>query len=671
MISFMFSKHLLSSEDCDCYDCCRKCVLCTFAGHGFYGSTLRWEKGTCDYFWSTIPEEQRKTLQKEVFSLQQFNLDAAQKISGEFEYFRENAPQWCLSGKALCLLKKEIHDLYFAETSWDLFLHNNWEEPKFFKWDGSLFGSSIRVKYLDVMRHFTLIKNGGYGEIKFYREYLNKINLLRSSFTSYINCEINIRKKDLKKWDRLLERPWSNECREYGGATTVRKVHKPMDEKALKKEEDNLKQAALTLNQLEIDIFKIFSELHQHCVAKHYSIETAYDHGLLEYQLGNYNNCIDSIETLLIHSTKEDLKELNHEILITLGSSYIESSQYHEAIEVLSKVLEEDPANKEAHFNRALANFELGEWEDSSSDFLASDLHTYKGKATDTVNFALGFTKGVSDGIANGAIEFLPGILSSLQGLSHCIWAIGSDPQLMLGSFVEGIYDTLSFIQSNPVGASLLEGAMIVAPELREIVLNWNTMEDRIKGEKIGHLIGKYGLEILLTAGSVKGVQALQRLKRANGILTLEALTSTAAQESALVAASEAWNSRHLTAMEKFKVGEYSLKEYKGQNLTETQARSILHQAGFKTFKRPEGIPSNFRIQLSNRGGGMIYYHPEHNHTSIRIMSGKPHSPNPLQQKPYVIYKIDGKCLDKYGNFVATEATEAHIPLDEFVIREL
>lgn len=44
-------------------------------------------------------------------------------------------------------------------------------------------------------------------------------------------------------------------------------------------------------------------------------------------------------------------------------------------------------------------------------------------------------------------------------------------------------------------------------------------------------------------------MQALQRLKRANGILTLEALTSTAAQESALAAASEAWSVQRITKL--------------------------------------------------------------------------------------------------------------------------
>ena len=48
-------------------------------------------------------------------------------------------------------------------------------------------------------------------------------------------------------------------------------------------------------------------------------------------------------------------------------------------------------------------------------------------------------------------------------------------------------------------------------------------------------------------------------------------------------------------------------------------------------------------------------------------MPGKPHSPNSGQQKPYVIYKMHGKILDKSGNIVASSSPEAHIPLEEFV----
>lgn len=65
---------------------------------------------------------------------------------------------------------------------------------------------------------------------------------------------------------------------------------------------------------------------------------------------------------------------------------------------------------------------------------------------------------------------------------------------------------------------------------------------------------------------------------------------------------------------------------------------------------RAKGIPDNFRVKISKRCSGIIYVHPEHEHTSISVMYGKPHSPNPTQRNPYVDLQKDGKFYDKFGN---------------------
>lgn len=126
----------------------------------------------------------------------------------------------------------------------------------------------------------------------------------------------------------------------------------------------------------------------------------------------------------------------------------------------------------------------------------------------------------------------------------------------------------------------------------------------------------------------------------------------------------------HISMMEKFKAGEECLRKYKGEYLTELQARKILHQAGFKSFPRPKGIPENYLVKITDRGTGMEYMHPTNTHISVRIMHGKPHSPNPSQQKPYVVQKKDGKAFDKHGNLVDQNTPAAHIPLEEFIYRE-
>ncbi|NGX47397.1 MAG: hypothetical protein K1000chlam3_00770 [Chlamydiae bacterium] len=123
------------------------------------------------------------------------------------------------------------------------------------------------------------------------------------------------------------------------------------------------------------------------------------------------------------------------------------------------------------------------------------------------------------------------------------------------------------------------------------------------------------------------------------------------------------------TSFESFNRAEIFLKSYVGKYMPEVEARELIHQTGIRTFPRPKGIPENYRVKLSKNGAGIKYIHPENIHTSVRVMPGKPHSPHPSQQRPYVVQMKDGKAFDKFGNPVFHEAPEAHIPFEEFVYR--
>jgi hypothetical protein len=103
--------------------------------------------------------------------------------------------------------------------------------------------------------------------------------------------------------------------------------------------------------------------------------------------------------------------------------------------------------------------------------------------------------------------------------------------------------------------------------------------------------------------------------------------------------------------------------------MSEMQVRELIHHTGIRTFQRPAGIPENFIVRVTDRGAGMEYMHPTNTHISIRVMPGKPHSPFPYQQKPYIIHKKDGKAFDELGNMVGQKAPEAHISLEKFIYR--
>ncbi|NGX37095.1 MAG: hypothetical protein K1000chlam2_00245, partial [Chlamydiae bacterium] len=118
-----------------------------------------------------------------------------------------------------------------------------------------------------------------------------------------------------------------------------------------------------------------------------------------------------------------------------------------------------------------------------------------------------------------------------------------------------------------------------------------------------------------------------------------------------------------------FKRAEDVVKPYLGKYMAESQIRELIHEAGIRTFPRPKGIPENFRVKISNKGVGIKYVHPENEHISIRVMPGKPHSPFLYQQQPYVIQKIHGQAVDKFGNYIPSSDPSAHIPFNEYIYK--
>ena len=483
--------------ECHCYDYCRTCLICMGGMHDGNPRRLMFFKNDLDSEEKYYSNEWKATAQK-----------------CDLAYIK-----WQLLEGFFSIAKLQTYSKYFNQHFPEMLVG----DYCYMIWD------PIPGEYHE------------YRDNKYFREYLETLKQFRDGMRTSIKSNIKQISKKVEEYKKeskglIYHPPHSgNPDRE------TYKIWLVKEEEKLKKEKTILSRTTKEIDALQAKITTAFGQIHSHCSERHSNIHTTYDLGLMQFEMGNYINAVEDIEDLFEKADKSQIETLSQEIRATLGKAYLESSLYHEAVEVLTTVIDKDPKNKEAYFDRALANFELGEWDHSTSDYLASDFGSSKGKVTNNVDFAFGFTLGVADGIADGSIDFIPGILSSLQGLSHCIWALGADPKGVSATFVDGVYDCLSFIQSNPLQDTALEAAMVVAPELREVVTNWNTLEDRIRGEKVGHLIGKYGVEIFLTYGSMTGVQALTRLKRANGILTLEKLSSTSVQANAMRAASDEW----------------------------------------------------------------------------------------------------------------------------------
>jgi hypothetical protein len=78
----------------------------------------------------------------------------------------------------------------------------------------------------------------------------------------------------------------------------------------------------------------------------------------------------------------------------------------------------------------------------------------------------------------------------------------------------------------------------------------------------------------------------------------------------------------------------------------------------------------NCLTRYSDKGCGISYLDPaKPDYSYDRLMPGKPHSPNPKQQQPYISQVRNGQYLNPKGKKVSQKSDEAHISPEEYVFR--
>lgn len=275
-------------------------------------------------------------------------------------------------------------------------------------------------------------------------------------------------------------------------------------------------------DQKEAEAFTACIQSLDWCIANHHNPQAHVNRGLFYYLEGNAVDALGHVEAALEKLKNDDFEKLKEEAMFLKGQAELEAGLYADAVLTLSELIEQNPVNKEAYFERASAYFELGNFDLSLADYLSSEVkpQPISTDSVDMVSFSIGLTKGILQGGAQAGVEFIPSLLSSLQGIGHGLWAFAQDPVQMSKTFVQASQDCINFIREHAPQETLAE----LVPELKELIEKWDELEDEKKGEITGHVIGKYGVDIFAGAGVVKGMRLYRDLKRANNLLTFEAM---------------------------------------------------------------------------------------------------------------------------------------------------
>ena len=297
------------------------------------------------------------------------------------------------------------------------------------------------------------------------------------------------------------------------------------------------------LKYLEEEIQEPFLTLYNQCLQKHPHPKIYYERGMVLFHRGENLDSLEDIYKFIAYAENNNYQDLlNSELYLTEGRLLSESLSYDEAIVALTRAIQIDPKNAEAYFERAIAYFETGDFSKALSDYLASGIHPKKidpkqvGKVN-YVTFGQGMALGMITGGQDSLTEFVPSLLGCFRGISRGIWACVSSPIAVSKDIIDCANACLEFIEDNTTRELLCK----LVPELQECLKNWRQLEDYAKGKYVGHVIGKYGVDIFIGAGSLKAIQLYRNLRRANALMTLEtaSISPKLAQEVLAQAAKE------------------------------------------------------------------------------------------------------------------------------------
>lgn len=279
-----------------------------------------------------------------------------------------------------------------------------------------------------------------------------------------------------------------------------------------------------------------FDSLYYLCIDEHPHPKIQYEYGMLKIHSGDVIEGLECIKDFLSFAALPGNNVIiTSEVYQQEGQAYADLGMYDQALVALNKALTLDPNNKEAYFSRSQTYFEMGQFDLAMFDYINSN-QTYRLsriKPKYKEEFHSGLLKGLANGGIDGAVDFFPSMLNSAHGITQSLWVFVQHPIDATTNFCNTCYDlcqsTSEFFKD--LNWDSVEG---YAQELRELYEKFQNIPDQQRGELIGYLIGKYGVDIFAAGTTVKAIELLKNLKNANKICNFEAMLMSKKNREAL-----------------------------------------------------------------------------------------------------------------------------------------
>jgi hypothetical protein len=229
---------------------------------------------------------------------------------------------------------------------------------------------------------------------------------------------------------------------------------------------------------------------------------------------------------------------LQSEIFLGQGTMLNNLLLHKDAIRALTSSIQLNPSNRNAYIERAMSYFETNQLSLALKDYESAKALVIESRAMAAVyipenktEFSKGLVSGTVEGAKASVVDFFPSIFGCCRGILNGLWAFACSPVEVRQDMANTAYAIGEFLNDHRTE----ECFQCLIPELRLLSFSWDTLNDYSKGQSIGFIIGKYGVDIFAPIGVFNGINKVRALKRANTMCTLEVCATSLPKQSKIL----------------------------------------------------------------------------------------------------------------------------------------
>jgi hypothetical protein len=182
-----------------------------------------------------------------------------------------------------------------------------------------------------------------------------------------------------------------------------------------------------------------------------------------------------------------DFSDLNALTYQVRGDLALSSEYYNQAVDDFGKAISIDPSNPILYLERGIANFDLGNYEQSLADY--NQFVEKKAEPFSVTDFSLGFAKGVPKGVYESGKRTL---LFLSEFVTH--------PVQTSKQIVDSLSQLAALVKNDEFGVV----AETLSPELHQLVTEWDSLPSETRGELAGYAVAKLGTDLVAPGAAIK-----------------------------------------------------------------------------------------------------------------------------------------------------------------------